>query len=288
MPEPRPSAAGAHRSAAIGSSRRARRAARACCPACAASIRPLRAGRRPRYAWVGVLAAMTALMPVAALDEHGRAPVAAAASAAAQEAAPATPPRRAPEPRRARPPAAAERIVWRDSLAVGSPNGGRLVNGVQLPAEGEGYYTYDPASQRPPGGEDRRWGTAALVREVVLLGRWWARTHPRAPRLGIGDLSRREGGPFHGPEVGHASHQNGLDVDIRLIRADGREAGVDATSYDRARTQAVVDRLVARGAGLVLIGPSLDLGGPGGVVMRWPNHDDHLHVRLVDPDGLGN
>ena len=43
-----------------------------------------------------------------------------------------------------------------------------------------------------------------------------------------------------------------------------------------------------RGADLVLIGPSLDLTGPSGVVVRWPNHDDHLHVRFPDPDGTGN
>ena len=27
------------------------------------------------------------------------------------------------------------------------------------------------------------------------------------------------------------------------------------------------------------------LTGPPGVVVRWPNHDDHLHVRFPDPDG---
>jgi murein endopeptidase len=87
---------------------------------------------------------------------------------------------------------------------------------------------------------------------------------------------------------GHLSHENGLDADIRLVRADGREDGVDAGSYDRGMTQVLVDRLVAQGASLVLIGPSLDLRGPSGIVMRWPNHDNHVHVRFPDSDGLGN
>ena len=55
---------------------------------------------------------------------------------------------------------------------------------------------------------------------------------------------------------------------------------MDPATYDRALTQAVVDRLVSRGASLVLIGPSLDLHGPSGIVMLWPAHDDHLHVRF--------
>jgi catechol 2,3-dioxygenase-like lactoylglutathione lyase family enzyme len=66
------------------------------------------------------------------------------------------------------------------------------------------------------------------------------------------------------------------------------EGRSDPSTYDRALTQQVVDRLVARGAELVLVGRGLRLGGPPGVVMTWPNHDDHLHVRFRDPDGRGN
>ena len=154
------------------------------------------------------------------------------------------------------------------------------------PAEGPGYYTYNPATQEPPGGRDRTWGTAMLVREVRSVARWWADAHPDAPRLGIGDLSRETGGSFTGPAVGHASHQNGLDVDVRLVRRDGTEAAVDPGTYDRALTQELVNRFLAAGATHVFVGPSLDLHGPN--VMVWPNHDDHLHVRFPDPDGTGN
>jgi hypothetical protein len=272
--------------------RRRRREALQCCPACAASLgnRRRRPGRhhgsRPPYAWLGLLGVVAAMVPVAAMDGPGGASVAVAAPAVAEAPPPAAspePPRPAPAPRPARP-----AVEWRESLAHGTPNGGSLTGAVRLPQEGPGYYGYDPATQRPPGGRERQWGTAALVREVMGLGTWWRATFPGRPRLGIGDLSRPGGGPFTGPVVGHASHQNGLDVDIRLVRRDGVEGPADASSYDRALTQAVVDRLVARGADLVLIGPSLDLTGPSGVVVRWPNHDDHLHVRFPDPDGTGN
>ena len=280
------------------SSRTLRREALHCCPACAASVgaraRSRRRTARGPWAWLALLAVVAALVPVAAMDgEGGEVGVAHAAPAPvpAPSPVPAPRPQRQPE----RPALAADtaaqqrearpRVEWRDSRALGSPNGGSLENGVRLPAEGPGYYTYDPASQRRPGGAERTWGTALLVRELLDLGEWWARTHPAQPRIGIGDLSRQAGGPFTGPVVGHASHQNGLDVDIRLVRRDGAESGTGADTYDRALTQAVLDRLVARGASLVLIGPSLDLRGPAGVVVRWPNHDDHLHVRFADPDG---
>ena len=40
--------------------------------------------------------------------------------------------------------------------------------------------------------------------------------HPEAARIGIGDLSRPQGGEFgeRFGAPGHASHQNGLDADV--------------------------------------------------------------------------
>jgi murein endopeptidase len=244
-----------------------------------------RTAHRP-WLWVTLLALVAAMIPLAAMEggEH-----AVAQAAIASPVSPILEPAPVPpvaeiipdQPASERPPAPrAPTVEWRDSRAVGTPNAGSLENGVRLPASGVGYYTYNPATQEPPGGSDRTWGTARLVRELIDLGKWWARTHPKQPPLGIGDLSRETGGAFHGPVVGHQSHQNGLDVDIRLVRRDGAQASVDPSTYDRALTQAVVDRLVSRGASLVLIGPSLDLRGPSGVVMPWPAHDDHLHVRF--------
>ena len=265
-----------------------RREALHCCPACAASLgrRRRRRGSRPPWVWVILLALVAALVPIAALESGSGPSIAQAAQAdGPAPAPPAREPRKreAPSSRAARP-----AVEWRESHALGTPNAGALQDAVRLPVEGPGYYTYNPATQSPPGGEDRTWGTAALVRQVLDLGVWWEGTHAGRPRLGIGDLSRRSGGPFTGPVVGHASHQNGTDVDIRLVRRDGTQAQVGADAYDRELTQAVVDRLVAQGASLVLVGPSLDLRGPSGVVMRWPNHDDHIHARFPDPDGLGN
>ena len=263
---------------------------------CAASVarRSRRRRGRPAWAWVTLLGVVAALVPLAAMEDG---PAGATSAQAASSPAPAPVPAPAPAPSptpASPPPAPAERrdarprVEWRQSIAHGTPNAGSLEGGVRLPTEGPGYYTYNPATQAPPGGEGRIWGTAALVRQVIDLGGWWARTQPDRPRLGVGDLAQEHGGPFTGPVVGHASHENGLDVDIRLVRADGAERSVGPESYDRALTQALVDRLVSQGASLVLIGPRLDLTGPSGIVMGWPGHDDHLHVRFPDPDGTGN
>jgi murein endopeptidase len=175
-------------------------------------------------------------------------------------------------------------IVWKPSVAVGSPSAGRLVRGVRLPAEGEQFFTWDPVKRRSPNRAWRRWGTDVLVRLVLRIAREYGEAHPYAPRMAVGDLSRPRGGNF-GPQfgyIGHASHQNGLDVDIYYPRADGRErAPRNASEIDRRLSQDLVDRFVAAGAVDVFVGPNTRLTGPPGVVAALVNHDNHLHVRIA-------
>jgi murein endopeptidase len=188
------------------------------------------------------------------------------------------PPAAAPQDER--PP---ERIRWRRSVAVGEPAAGRLIRGVRLPSEGENFFTWDPVKKRSPNRHWRRWGTARLVHLVLQVAREYRSAHPRAARMAVGDLSRPRGGDF-GPQfgyIGHASHQNGLDVDVYYPRADGRErAPKYASQIDRALSQELVDRFVAKGAVAAYVGPNTGLQGPPGIVQALVNHDNHVHVRI--------
>jgi murein endopeptidase len=174
-------------------------------------------------------------------------------------------------------------VQWHHSTAVGTYAAGALADGVRLPPAGRAFMTWDPVLRRSPNRSWRRWGTDRLVRTVLTVARDYHSAHPRAPRLLVGDLSRPHGGNF-GPQfgyIGHASHQNGLDVDVYYPRADGRPvAPRDARDIDRARSQELVDRFLAAGAAVIFIGPSTGLRGPPGMVEPLINHDNHLHVRL--------
>jgi murein endopeptidase len=179
-----------------------------------------------------------------------------------------------------------ERIQWRNSLAVGDPAAGRLVRGVRLPSEGEHFFTWDPVKRRSPNRAWRRWGTDRLVRLTLRIAREYHEAHPGAARMAVGDLSRPRGGNF-GPQfgyIGHASHQNGLDVDVYYPRRDGRErAPRDASQIDRRLSQELVDRFVEAGATVVFVGPNTRLTGPSGVVYPLVHHDNHLHARIRPP-----
>jgi murein endopeptidase len=192
------------------------------------------------------------------------------------------------EPDRARAPGAERdrdrpRIEWRDSRSVGLPHAGALERGVKLPFGGPSYFTWDPIQRESPNRGWRRWGTDELVRTTLRVVRQFAASHPRAPRIGIGDLSRPRGGDF-GPRYGlpgHASHQNGLDVDLYYPRIDRKEqAPLGAGEIDRGLSQDLVNRFVRAGAEKIFVGPNTGLTGPSGVVVPLVNHDNHLHVRL--------
>jgi hypothetical protein len=173
----------------------------------------------------------------------------------------------------------------RDSYALGHPWDGRLSNGAQLTREGLDHFTWDPIRKQTPNRPDRRWGTSRLVRTVLRVLADYHQAHPDAPRVGIGDLSRPRGGDF-GPRfggLGHASHQNGLDVDVYYPRRDAQElAPTRVAQIDVALAQDLVERFVRAGATKVFVGPRTPLRGPRRIVRKLVHHDDHMHVRLPD------
>ena len=170
------------------------------------------------------------------------------------------------------------------SRSLGLPWEGRLAGGVELPAEGEHYVTWDGVLDRAPNRGWRRHGSRRLVRTLLHVVRAYAAAHPGAARVAVGDLSRPQGGDFgvrFGPP-GHASHQNGLDADVYYPRRDGRERPPRRPrQIDRPLAQDLVDRFVAAGAVKVFVGPHTGLTGPPAIVEVLPAyHDNHLHVRL--------
>ena len=160
---------------------------------------------------------------------------------------------------------------------------GVLEHGVQLPPESFDFVTWDPVLEQTPNRPGRRWGTRKLIDTTELVLRAYHDAHPDAPRVLVGDLSRRRGGWFgrrYGG-LGHLSHQNGLDVDVYYPRLDGLErAARRPDQVDRVAAQELVDRFVAFGATKVFVGPRVHLSGRRGVVTPLVYHDDHLHVRL--------
>jgi penicillin-insensitive murein endopeptidase/putative peptidoglycan binding protein len=146
-----------------------------------------------------------------------------------------------------------------------------LIN-TPLPPGGPGYYT-------TPGRTPKQYGLVETIRAITTIAARWEIANPGGPRIGIGDISKKGGGPLSG----HASHQKGVDVDIRLVRSDGKEGPVTCQDsfYSPRLTQKLINLIHANGILKVQYIFCNDRRLKG--VSCWPNHHNHLHVRFYPP-----
>ena len=165
------------------------------------------------------------------------------------------------------------------SRAAGSASAGRLFCGKLLPANTELWATFNPATGAYPNAAARRWGmdrTLAAI-ETVSLAYW--RRFRAAPRIVIGDLSLEHGGRFGV----HASHQQGLDVDVYYPRRGNGPAMAPRGpgDIDRQRSQWLVERFAAERARVVYVGVRVGLRrSRSNIAYLGTGHETHFHVRL--------
>lgn len=171
-------------------------------------------------------------------------------------------------------------IEWTRASAHGLPYAGSLHDATQLPVEGPDWVTWNPVTDRGPNRPERLYGHQRTIRAIVAVAAAHRAAHPNAPRLVIGDISYAHGGPMSE----HVSHQNGLDVDVYYPRKDrALRAPGSAADVDRRLAQDLLDRFLDAGARMVFVGYHTGLHGPSGVVVPYPNHENHLHVRFPRP-----
>jgi hypothetical protein len=172
------------------------------------------------------------------------------------------------------------KVEWGHARSRGVPYAGSLVDGTRLPVEGLDWVTWDPVTDSVPNAANRLYGHERTIRTIISVITAYRKANPDAARVVVGDISFRSGGPMDE----HVSHQNGLDVDVYYPRHDrALKAPVVPGQFDRALAQDLLDRFVAAGAQMVFVGYSSGLHGASGVVVPYPNHENHMHVRFPPP-----
>jgi hypothetical protein len=236
---------------------------------------PVAADDAPSHTFrVGAGRVRTAETPVDLRAGHGGVPV-------ARPSTPATKPKRVH--RSVAHAVTPSKIEWHRATSVGLPYGGSLIGGTQLPVEGPNWVTWNPVTDSVPNAPNRLYGNERTIRAIVSVTDAYRDANPGAPLVVIGDVSREGGGPMMDE---HVSHQNGLDVDVYYPRLDGRlRAPVAPDEIDRRLAQDLLDRFVAAGAQVVFVGYSTGLSGPARVVIPYPRHESHMHVRFPPRGG---
>lgn len=160
---------------------------------------------------------------------------------------------------------------------------------------------------------DRGWATAEMISMLKETAAYMSQQYPGKDRLQVEDLSAQFGGKI----TRHASHQNGLDVDLQFYRVNALEhdplstgklyalSMVEdeslSTNFDLARNWQVmkalhrfgdvqrifIDKVIKQE--LCQYAKSINEYEAHTEVLRSmrhvPNHQDHFHVRLRCPKG---
>jgi murein endopeptidase len=130
-----------------------------------------------------------------------------------------------------------------------------------------------------PNARSRRWGTEKTLATIEEVTADYRLRFRRAPRIVIGDISLRHGGPFGI----HASHQQGIDVDVYYPRRGyGRaRAPRGPGEVDRRRSQWLVERFARARAQVVYVGVSVGMRrSRSNIEYLGYGHETHFHVRL--------
>jgi hypothetical protein len=171
-------------------------------------------------------------------------------------------------------------VRWQVAASHGLPYAGYLTDGTQLPVEGRDWVTWDPVTDSVPNLPRRLYGNEHVIQALLDVIAGYRAANPGAPRVVVGDISFRGGGPMDE----HRSHQNGLDVDVYYPRKDGTlRAPTSTAQIDERLAQDLLDRFLTMRVEMIFVGYDAGLHGPGGVVIPYPSHENHMHVRFRPP-----
>ncbi len=184
------------------------------------------------------------------------------------------------------------------SASLGAPTRGWLWGGVHLASSEHIESVTVPYA----------WGTSGAVASIERAARIVRCRFDDSPRLHVGSLSRRAGGPLYP----HRSHQSGLDADVGYFYTDGSVWYQRATAenLDVRRSWALIEAFYEGGNVEYLfidrrvqallrehaehVSPELMTPLFDGTPQLQPRirhargHDTHLHVRFYDPAAKQN
>lgn len=162
---------------------------------------------------------------------------------------------------------------------------------AQLPQDpergggGSGYYTYGKMPRGMSGTKaDYQWGEPRTMQVIQSVAGHLA-NGPQFTPFGVGNISLADG-----RKTGeHASHKDGLGIDVRPARKDGmtgERAIVDYRhpDYDRAGTRRLLEGFIGTGQVKSIWFNDPELYNDPVLkkhVRPWDRHDNHFHVQLL-------
>lgn len=186
----------------------------------------------------------------------------------------------------------------RPTMSVGSPNRGKLKNGMPLP-EGPAWRL---RTHRP-----RTFGTAPTIAALVDAFETYGERYPDGPKIRVGEIARRNGGRV----PPHSSHRSGRDIDIGYIfrgidDGEHRWKYMNVRNFDAEKNWALIEAILAtdqvqtiyiskklqkllhkeaakhldEAQLAALFEYPLTPQSPHAKIQHWRGHSNHMHVRF--------
>jgi penicillin-insensitive murein endopeptidase len=133
--------------------------------------------------------------------------------------------------------------------------------------EDAGYYVYGTPEQG-----DGQYAHPRMMTVLFFVEREWQAIDRR--KFGVGNISLAGGGKFKP----HATHKDGLQVDVRPLRKDGARVPVSyfQSGYDKEATARLIGIFQAYPAVINIYFNDLSIPG----VRPLKDHDNHFHVAM--------
>lgn len=163
----------------------------------------------------------------------------------------------------------------------------QLPQGPEKGGGGSGYYTYGKMPLGMAGTKaDYQWGAPRAMQVIQSVAGHLA-NGPEYTPFGVGNISLSGGRS----SKDHKGHIDGLGIDVRPARNDGREGPGDGLTYghpayDRAATKRLINAFLETGQvkAIYFNDPELLKDSELRDHVQWQEkHDDHLHIQLL-PD----
>lgn len=123
-----------------------------------------------------------------------------------------------------------------------------------------------------------QWGTSSAIGVIENVTSDWNVSR-------YGKLTKEDMSQVHGGDIGHKSHEVGLDADFSVFMTNKNQCNqrvtVRSRLYDQDATRLFIRKLKASGRVKVVLFNDRDLIAEG-LTVYAPSHDDHFHVRFKE------
>lgn len=161
------------------------------------------------------------------------------------------------------------------SRSLGTQTRGSLIGGQPFAKKSNIHYSWNWRNKSFHLPQKFRYANCKTLKKTKMIVQEYRKSN--CPALAIGDFSKKGGGFLKG----HSSHQNGKDVDLYYpLKNHKKGTTKNVRKIDNKCSYQLSRAIYKSNPKLVLVGEDTMFRLYGKHTKRYPNHNNHFHVRF--------